>query len=144
MIRSYREEDALACQYLLEELGYPSQLKEVKERLNQVLTQENYDLLVFEQEGKVLGLIGYAKMYFFERSGTYLRILALVVDSQHRNQGIATALLNRVKQIGKERGCKALALNSGRGTERKTAHRFYERHGFEKRSIGFSYQIEYE
>ncbi|MBF0777491.1 GNAT family N-acetyltransferase [Streptococcus cuniculi] len=142
MIRPYQEGDVLACQHLLEELGYPSPVEEVNRWLTELLEHSDYSLLVYEEDGQVLGLIGYAKMYFFERKGAYLRILALVVDSQYRNQGIATALLNRVKQIGKETGCQALALNSGRGAERQTAHAFYEHYGFEKKSIGFTYQLE--
>ncbi|MGT2715310.1 GNAT family N-acetyltransferase [Streptococcus respiraculi] len=140
MIRSYKEKDVLACQQLLLELGYPSQIEELNERLSSLLAQPDYELLVYEEE-QVLGLVGYAKMYFFERNGAYLRILALVVDSQYRHQGIATALLDRVKQIGKETGCQTLALNSGLGEERQIAHRFYEHYGFEKTSVGFAYPL---
>ncbi|MGT2964542.1 GNAT family N-acetyltransferase [Streptococcus acidominimus] len=142
MIRTYQEEDAVACQQLLSELGYPSQLADLQGRFRQLLAKQEYDLLVFEQGGQVIGLIGYAQMYFFERSGTYLRILALVVDSKYRKQGVATALLDKVKAIGKEAGCQALALNSGLGNDRQIAHRFYEHYGFEKKAIGFAYQLE--
>lgn len=141
MIRNYQARDALSCQHLLAELGYPSQLADLQERFRHLLAQKEYGLLVFERDGQVIGLIGYAQMYFFERSGTYLRILALVVDSKYRKQGIATALLDRVKTIGKEAGCQALTLNSGVTDERQLAHRFYEGYGFKKKSIGFAYTL---
>ncbi|MGT2950130.1 GNAT family N-acetyltransferase [Streptococcus cuniculi] len=142
MIRHYQEKDVLSCQHLLLELGYPSQLEELNERLSQLLDQPDYELLVYEEDGQVLGLIGYAKMYFFERKGAYLRILALVVDSRHRQKGIATALLDKVKHVAQKSGCLALALNSGMASERKTAHHFYERYGFEQASVGFAYHFE--
>lgn len=141
MIRTYQEEDSLACQRLLSELGYPSPLVNVKERFGQLLAQKEYNLLVFEQDGQVLGLIGYAQMYFFEREGSYLRILILVVDSHHRQKGIGTALLDKVRELGRKAGCQVLALNSGMGDDRQLAHRFYEHYGFEKKSIGFAYQL---
>lgn len=132
----------LACQHLLLELGYPSRVEELSERLSHLLEQPDYELLVYEEDGQVLGLIGYAKMYFFERKGAYLRILALIVDSRHRKKGIATALLDKVKDMGKKSGCQALALNSGLGEHRQTAHRFYKHYGFEQASIGFAYHLE--
>lgn len=142
MIRSYQEEDAQSCQQLLVELGYPSQLGELRERLTHLLAHPDYECLVYEEKGQVIGLLGYAKMYFFERSGTYIRILALIVDSRHRKKGIATALLDRVQDIGKETACQVMALNSGTGDKRQDAHRFYEHYGFEQTSIGFAYQLE--
>ncbi|MER0123683.1 GNAT family N-acetyltransferase [Streptococcus sp. ZJ93] len=66
----------------------------------------------------------------------------MVVDSQYRNQGIATALLDKVKHIAQESGYLALALNSGLGEERQATHRFYEHYGFEKKSVGFAYHLE--
>ncbi len=44
-------------------------------------------------------------------------------------------LLDHAKKLAKERGCKAITLDSG--LPRVQAHGFYEHYGFEKSCYGF-------
>jgi GNAT superfamily N-acetyltransferase len=60
----------------------------------------------------------------------------LVVDHEHRNAGVGTALVEKAIEIARERGCRRMELDSG--FHRVEAHRFYEHRGFEKRAFLFS------
>jgi len=60
----------------------------------------------------------------------------LVVDQEHRGSGVGTALVEKVVEIARERGCRHVELDSG--FHRTAAHQFYERRGFEKRAFLFS------
>ena len=47
-----------------------------------------YHTLLASYEGKVVGMIGLLKGYYYEMDGCYVRIVALVVDPNYRNKGI--------------------------------------------------------
>ena len=120
------------------DLGYPTEEKTLERRLKIILTQEQYGLLVAERNEQLIGFVGYSKLFFFETDGTYYRILALVVAESARRQGVATALLDRVKEEAIKEGVEALALNSGLGSSRKAAHDFYRNYGFTQVTAGFA------
>ena len=63
-----------------------------------------------------------------------------VVDQDHRGCGIGTALVEKVVEIARQRGCRRVELDSG--FHRTEAHGFYERRGFEKRAFLFSKRVE--
>lgn len=83
-------------------------------------------------------MIGYAKMLFFENEGAYYHILILAVLQNYRRNGVATALLDAVKNCARSENIHALALNSGDTLERQIAHRFYENYGFKEASRAYS------
>ena len=62
-----------------------------------ILSQPHYGCLLAERNGEVLGLLGYAKLFFFEADGSYYRILALSVAKETRRQGIASRLIDELK-----------------------------------------------
>ncbi|MBM7636516.1 GNAT superfamily N-acetyltransferase [Streptococcus saliviloxodontae] len=141
MIRAFRFSDVSDLLPLYDQLGYPVGQEELTERLTQLFQSPAYSMLVIEVDGIVRGFLGYAKMYFFEASGFYYRILALVVDEDYRHQGLARSLMTFLAEEGRRKGAKALALNSGFGETRETAHRFYQNFGFAKASYGFRYDL---
>lgn len=64
----------------------------------------------------------------------------LVVDQKYRGRGVGRALLNRLTDAARERGCRAMELDSA--FHRTEAHSFYEKLGFEKRAFLFSRRID--
>ena len=56
-------------------------------------------------------------------------------DEKYRGMGYGRLMVDHVKELAKERGCKAIILDSG--MQRKAAHAFYEKYGFEKSCYGF-------
>lgn len=77
-------------------------------------------------------------MLFFENEGAYYRILILAVLQNYRRKGVATALIDAVKNRALSENIHVLALNSGDTLERQIAHRFYENYGFKQASRGYS------
>ncbi|ALP36068.1 hypothetical protein ASL14_07690 [Paenibacillus sp. IHB B 3084] len=141
-IRTAREEDIPALAYLMEELGYPTSVEEMKLRYDRIASNPNYHTLVAELEGEVVGMVGLHSDIFYERNEDYARIVVFVMDSKHRNKGIGKALNQEAEAWAKENGLVAIALNSGNRSERQDAHQFYRRLGYEATSTGFVKLIE--
>lgn len=141
MIKPYESKYLKDCLSLMAQLGYPTKERALEKRLQNLLAKPDYHLWLFCQDEVVLGLIGFAELSFFEKDGTYLRILALVVDEPHRQKGIARQLLDEVKAWALANSCQALAVNSGITDDRQVAHRFYQNYGFSKKTYGFAMTI---
>ena len=60
----------------------------------------------------------------------------LVVDSEHRGQGVGTRLLQQLADVARRMGCCRIELDSA--FYRKESHRFYERHAFKSRAFVYS------
>ncbi|NLQ35966.1 GNAT family N-acetyltransferase [Streptococcus mutans] len=140
-IRNYQASDIEELIPLYADLGYPVTAEVLRKRLGILLHQPSYQLLVAVLDEKVVGFIGFSKLYFFERDGFYYRILALVVGTNYRNQGVAGRLIDEVRERAYFEGASALALNSGIRAERSEAHRFYQNYGFKKTSSGFALDL---
>ena len=59
--------------------------------------------------------------------GRFLYIDDLVTLASHRSQGIGSRFLAWLREYAAQEGCRQLHLDSG--TQRKDAHRFYDREG---------------
>ena len=81
-------------------------------------------------------------MLFYEKNGEYMRLLAFVINSNYREKGYGTLLLNELEMLATQLGCKAITLNSGNRVERDNGHSFYKSNGFENKSSGFSKNLE--
>lgn len=123
---------------LYAELGYPVKEAELVRRLKTVLFHPDYHLLVAVDDNEIIGMIGYAKMLFFENESAYYHILIMAVLQNYRRNGIATALLDAVKNWALSENIHALALNSGDTLERQITRRFYENYVFKEASRGYS------
>ena len=133
-VQEYEKEDAEVLPPLYNVLGYSAEKDELQSRLRDILVNPAYGFLVAEKESQILGFIGYAKLYFFEATGFYYRNLALAVSRNARRQGIATALMDKVKKI---------ASQDGANDERLAAHAFYQKHGFRQTSLANVEEDEY-
>ncbi len=132
-VQEYQKEDAEVLPPLYKALGYLVEKNELQSRLRDILVYPAYGCLVAEKESQILGFIGYAKLYFFESTAFYYRILALAVSRNARRQGIATSLMDKVKKI---------ASQDGANDERLAAHAFYQNHGFRQTSLAFARNVE--
>ena len=130
-VQEYQKEDTEVLPPLYEALGYSVKEDKLQSRLRDVLANPAYGCLVAEKESQILGFIGYAKLYFFEATGFYYRILALAVSRNARRQGIATALMDKVKKI---------ASQDGANDERLAAHA--QNYGFRQTSLAFAMNVE--
>ena len=60
----------------------------------------------------------------------------LVTENSLRSKGSGKAMIDWLKNHAREQGCTQLHLDSG--MQRKDAHRFYDREGFDRSSLHFS------
>jgi GNAT superfamily N-acetyltransferase len=123
---------------LMEQLGYPTSLEQMELRFNAIAAHPNYYTLVAELEGKVVGMAGLCTSLFYEYDGSYVQIVAFVVDSNYRRKGIGEKLIHQAERWAREQGAIAIGLNSGNREERKGAHQFYHNMGYKDKSIGFA------
>lgn len=114
-----------ACYPVMRELR--PQLEEA-EFLARVRSLENkgYQLAYVQNTDSVVAVTG-----FWIREnlawGRFMYVDDFVTLAAHRSKGIGTRLLTWLREYAINEGCRQLHLDSG--TQRKDAHRFYEREG---------------
>lgn len=92
------------------------------------LIAQGYRQVIAIQDNQTLGIAGFSivtRLYL----GRTMRITDLVIQDSHRGTGIGSQLVDYIKQSAIQQQCRALVLDTG--IQRKDAHRFYEREGFE-------------
>lgn len=134
-IRQATSGDAPAIGRLLGEMGYPSTAQEVRRRLELTLPHPDYSSWVAGADGRVVGFAGAWVGHFFEMNGSYGRLLALIVDSDFRGQGVGGALVREAERWVFGRGGAVLVVNSG--NHRPEAHRFYQKQGYSATGVRF-------
>ncbi len=124
--------DALVNALLQEEAQYDIGMNpefQVKDFFLPLLEQENYHILVAEEETE---LLGYVLGYELPTGGLYLEKVAYVdnmlVRADRRNQGIGTALMNAFKEWCKVRGITEIGLRTCVSNE--VAVQFLRKNGF--------------
>ena len=122
---------------LMGELGYPVPEAEMTARLQQLGTFPDHHTLVAIAEEEVAGVIGFAKAWFWERSGCFVRIQALVTGEAYHGRGIARQLIATCETWAREQGALCLQLNCGNKEARRNAHMFYPKAGFTHTSSGY-------
>jgi N-acetylglutamate synthase-like GNAT family acetyltransferase len=127
-VRRAARDDAARVAELLTELGYPVGADEVGERLEYWLPDPASRVLVAERGGQVVGCISLHVIPFLERTGRWLRIESLVVETGQRRTGTGRALLEAAEVLAREWGCLRIEVTSRRS--RADAHAFYRNQGF--------------
>jgi len=122
---------------LMNQLGYPTSVEKFKPRFKAISENPNYHTLVAEMNGKVIGMAGCCIGMFYEYDGSYVQIVAFVVDTNYRRKGIGKILIQEVESWAEKQEAIAIALNSGNRLERNDAHEFYSSMGYISESIGF-------
>ncbi|MFC5602010.1 GNAT family N-acetyltransferase [Sporosarcina koreensis] len=140
-IRTIQPTDFNDLVELMSELGYPTTLDELTQRLELIRKHIDYEGLVAVKNNQVIGFAGVCKALAFEFTGIYVRITAFVVSSKQRKQGIGTMLLKACEEWAVQKGAIAITLNSGNREERQAAHVFYTSNGYVGKSTGFSKSI---
>ena len=72
--------------------------------VERLLRNENFVALAAIEDDTVVGGLAAYELPKFEQARSEMYIYDLAVRETHRRQGVATALINRVRAIGKERG----------------------------------------
>ncbi|MEV4312967.1 GNAT family N-acetyltransferase [Actinocrispum sp. NPDC049592] len=128
-IRLVHTADAAAVNELLHQLGYPQDDTTATATRIQDWTDDHASAAyVADADGDLLGLIAVHTSPFFERAGSWGRIVALVVSDQARGQGVGGRLVAAAESFAASRGCVRMEVTSS--DRREDAHEFYRRRGY--------------
>jgi GNAT superfamily N-acetyltransferase len=127
-LRPPRPGDETALAQLSDQLGYPSDAAQVRQRLDGILPRDDQRVIVAEDDrGHPLGWIHVLMSYRLE-SDAAAEIAGLVVSETYRSAGIGLALLEAAEAWADERGVSVVRVRSN--VIRERAHGFYLRHGY--------------
>jgi GNAT superfamily N-acetyltransferase len=130
-IRPARPDDVESLARLFGELsGHAVSREEAEDRLAFVGQSPFDSLFVCEDEGAVIGAMGFRIRENIEQVSRFGEISALVVDTGRRGQGVGRLMVAYAERLAAERGCVGTWLVSGFGRE-EAAHPFYKRLGYE-------------
>ena len=129
LIRAARAHDAAAVDALLHQLGYPQDGPEsAAKRIESWGGDPAGAVFVAEADGDVLGVVAVHTCPFFERPGSWGRIVALVVADGARGQGVGACLVAEAESFAADRGCVRMEVTSA--DRRLDAHGFYRGRGY--------------
>ena len=133
IIRTPTSDDAADLAVLVTELGYPSTIEELTERLAKVDGIPGVFVRVAEVDGSVAGLATCHRFLSLHKTEPVVWLTSLVVSSEHRGEGIGHALVAACETWAKEQGAERLSLTSA--THREAAHAFYLGMGYEQTGV---------
>jgi GNAT superfamily N-acetyltransferase len=121
--------DAAAVNELLHQLGYPQDSPAITATRIQTWAEDPASAaFVADADGGLLGLVAVHICPFFERIGSWARIVALIVSDQARGQGVGGQLVTAAESFATSRGCVRMEVTSA--DRRQDAHEFYRRRGY--------------
>jgi aminoglycoside 3-N-acetyltransferase I len=85
--------------------------------LKRLLAGDSFIALVALQDGLVVGGLAAYELKKFEQERSEIYIYDLAVASGHRRQGIATALIGKLKEIAASRGAYVIFVQADTGAE---------------------------
>jgi GNAT superfamily N-acetyltransferase len=91
------------------------------------------------EDGKVIAVMGYRILFDFVH-GKHLYIDDLVTTEACRSKGYGAQLLSFAERKAQRQGCQGLRLCTG--VENENGKRFYERHGWNPRTLAYKKRVE--
>jgi N-acetylglutamate synthase-like GNAT family acetyltransferase len=128
--RDAQESDAPALAQLLGQFGYPASDADTARRLGELIREPATRVLVAIRGEQIVGVGAVHAMRVLEGDSPLGVIIALVVDSSVRLQGVGASIVEALEADARDRGCFAIVVHSGR--KRIESHEFYQRVGYEK------------
>ena len=127
-IRSAKRADEEAVAILAGQLGYPSSVHEIRERLVEIL--EDGDQAVFVAESADKEVIGWVHVFKTQRLivEPFVEIGGLIVGEGLRGSGVGKALLEAAEAW--VQGSEFTSIRVRSNVIREGAHSFYERLGY--------------
>ncbi len=129
-IRKAEQKDVLSLCGLMEELsGHAITPNQIMDRLQFVEESKFDSLFVCEEDGRILGLLGFRLRENLEEISKYGEVSVIVVNPDDKHRGIGHFMMDYAEKLAEELDCMGTWLVSGWGRE-KEAHKFYQRLGY--------------
>jgi GNAT superfamily N-acetyltransferase len=128
-IRRAHPTDATAVNELLQRLDYPqTDAATTAARIRTWSADPTSAAYVADADGDLLGLVAVHVCPFFERTGSWGRLVALVVSDEARRGGVGGRLVTAAETFAARHGCVRMEVTSA--DRRHDAHEFYRRRGY--------------
>ena len=124
------------CELMSDLGGHAITLGQMQDRLNMVEKSKIDSLFVCEENGTIVGLLGFRIRENLEESSRFGEISAIDVNHNKRRTGVGRFIMEYAEKLAKEHNCKGVWLVSGFGRE-KEAHEFYKNLGFQATGYRF-------
>ena len=116
----------------LHEDGIPAVDEKLDALWKQIVNDRDYHIIVAEADGKIVSSCTCVIIPNLTRKQSpYAFVENVVTHSDHRKQGLASACLERAKQIAAEEGCYKMMLLTG--SKEESTLRFYEAAGYNRK-----------
>lgn len=143
-IRTATKNDFATILELLYELKRPqpktnAEKIQFEKQISLYISDKNKKILVAESNSKVVGLVSMIFLQRLNRTRQELYIPELVVAKNYKRLGIGKLLINLCINIAKKKNCFRIRLESGK--QRKEAHKFYPKIGFEQSALSYTYAL---
>ena len=141
-IRESTYDDIPSLLELLYELGRPkpqkdNELETFAKLLKNYMQENNKKILVAEIENsKIVGMMSIVFLSRLNQNTLEMYVPELIVSQNYRYNGIGKKLINFSIDLGKEKKCHRMRLESG--NQRTESHKFYRNLGFQTSSIFFT------
>ena len=127
-IRKAEVDDWQVISGLLGQLGYPGTELFIKDKIAKLANSPDAELLVYEDEARVVAFISLHFIPQIALEGDFARIGYFAVDKAFRGRGIGGAIEEYCVNIAKQRKCDRIEVHSH--SRRLDAHGFYLRQGY--------------
>ena len=135
IIREIRMEDRdglLELYTHLHEDGIPTVDEKLVSLWKRIVEDKDYHIIVAEAEGKLVSSCTCVVIPNLTRGQSpYAFVENVVTHADYRKQGLATACLERAKQIAVSEGCYKMMLLTG--SKEESTLRFYENAGYNRK-----------
>ena len=141
-IRNAKKHDIPIILGLLYELGRPKpkedrDLDSFRTLVKKQISDSDKTILLAEtDEVNVVGMVSIIFLPRLNQQFQEMYIPELIITKKYQKQGIGTNLINACISLAKEKNCGVMRLESG--NQRKEAHHFYQKLGFESKSLSFT------
>jgi aminoglycoside 3-N-acetyltransferase I len=112
-----------------------------KEYLQQLLGSDTFIALVALKNGEVVGGLAAYELKKFEQERSEIYIYDLAVAKAHRRQGIATALIEKLKELAATRGAYVIFVQADTTPEDAAAIALYSKLGKCERVLHFDIKV---
>lgn len=112
--------------------------------LSRLLDSRMFIALAAVKNGEVVGGIAAYELMKFEQERSEIYIYDLAVALEHRREGIATALIAKLKEIAAERGAYVIFVQADTGVEDKAAIALYTKLGNREDVLHFDIAVDGE
>lgn len=115
---------------LIDQLGYPTPLKNFKKRFKKYTILDGYGVAVACDSSKIIGLVAWSKSVPFVLDKIRIRIEGLVIDAQHRKKGVGKKLMAFIEKFAMKYSPAIIELTTGLRRAKDGSHEFYKSIGY--------------